>query len=366
MTPISEDELGRVASNIESAPIAEDRPCESCGYNLRGLTFGVRCPECGTPVVKRRADREPPLGASPRGYLTRLRAGLLLLGFSGLASVAFLVFEVLFDLSPGGPFPIVACDVAWFVGALLVLERRPLRSARTFKGAWTGLRIAILATQAFALVGAAMVLLDFFFGGVVFATIWLVCAVVSIGGWVPMCEYLARLAEWAPDDGIAAHYRAVAWAIGVPGAALVVGVIGSEIHPIFLSIVLVGILFAALCALACVYFCVLHVRLAGVVVWGIRNAAEEVRREGRRVERLRAREAERVEAEARQLEAFRAPPDPVDLRAPGPAPTPGVGDPFEPDGDGPTKRPFGQVIERPADAAPLELEDDGPEPGAPR
>lgn len=32
------------------AEIAEDMPCVHCGYNLRGLTPEMSCPECGTPI----------------------------------------------------------------------------------------------------------------------------------------------------------------------------------------------------------------------------------------------------------------------------------------------------------------------------
>src|SRR5688500_20183649 len=31
-------------------PIGNDLPCRKCGYNLRGLTPAMRCPECGTAV----------------------------------------------------------------------------------------------------------------------------------------------------------------------------------------------------------------------------------------------------------------------------------------------------------------------------
>ena len=33
-----------------NATIETDTPCRKCSYNLRGLTHGGRCPECGTPV----------------------------------------------------------------------------------------------------------------------------------------------------------------------------------------------------------------------------------------------------------------------------------------------------------------------------
>jgi uncharacterized repeat protein (TIGR04138 family) len=32
--------------------IVEDEPCGRCGYNLRGLREGHRCPECGAPIPR--------------------------------------------------------------------------------------------------------------------------------------------------------------------------------------------------------------------------------------------------------------------------------------------------------------------------
>lgn len=42
--PVRLDHLGR---------LAEDIPCEKCGYNLRGLPRGSRCPECAEPLPRR-------------------------------------------------------------------------------------------------------------------------------------------------------------------------------------------------------------------------------------------------------------------------------------------------------------------------
>jgi len=35
-----------------NAPIADDRSCNHCGYNLRGLQPDGMCPECGTPISR--------------------------------------------------------------------------------------------------------------------------------------------------------------------------------------------------------------------------------------------------------------------------------------------------------------------------
>ena len=35
----------------ELPTIASDIPCAACGYNLRGLVFDGRCPECGVDII---------------------------------------------------------------------------------------------------------------------------------------------------------------------------------------------------------------------------------------------------------------------------------------------------------------------------
>src|SRR5690606_29931909 len=57
--------------------------CPKCGYDLRGLMEGGKCPECGTDTARHEAlgprmGRESPLGAAPRGYLALLLIGFLL------------------------------------------------------------------------------------------------------------------------------------------------------------------------------------------------------------------------------------------------------------------------------------------------
>ncbi len=45
---------------ISFAPdLGDDRPCENCGYNLRGLHFSSACPECGAMWGINAADAEP-------------------------------------------------------------------------------------------------------------------------------------------------------------------------------------------------------------------------------------------------------------------------------------------------------------------
>lgn len=46
--PVQRPQTPRIPAPDEI--VGEDLPCRRCGYNLRGLAFGGRCPECNTPV----------------------------------------------------------------------------------------------------------------------------------------------------------------------------------------------------------------------------------------------------------------------------------------------------------------------------
>jgi uncharacterized repeat protein (TIGR04138 family) len=52
-----------MAAGADNLPdINEDEPCPWCGYNLRGLREGGRCPECGKPIppmFPAEADQDP-------------------------------------------------------------------------------------------------------------------------------------------------------------------------------------------------------------------------------------------------------------------------------------------------------------------
>ncbi len=45
---------------LTGGPVDRDKPCPSCGYNLRGLRYGGACPECGTAIALPGYDTEPP------------------------------------------------------------------------------------------------------------------------------------------------------------------------------------------------------------------------------------------------------------------------------------------------------------------
>lgn len=62
-------------------PIDHDLPCAVCGHNLKGLSPGVDCPECGQPVARSYA---PPLAQSDPAWLRRQATTMFPLAAVGL------------------------------------------------------------------------------------------------------------------------------------------------------------------------------------------------------------------------------------------------------------------------------------------
>ena len=113
--------------------IGVDVMCVNCGYNLRGLTQGCNCPECGTQIP---LDRRPtdPLLSGTLAERAALLWGLTLLSVSAAGAVGLrLGFAVMWALSPRGFIPIwiyialtMAVSCLWSVGAMLAADHRPL------------------------------------------------------------------------------------------------------------------------------------------------------------------------------------------------------------------------------------------------
>jgi hypothetical protein len=69
-------ERARVRMTPRGEVVLDDRPCLTCGYNLRSLPTSGKCPECAAPVE--RSLRGLLLRYSSPTYLARLRRGILL------------------------------------------------------------------------------------------------------------------------------------------------------------------------------------------------------------------------------------------------------------------------------------------------
>jgi hypothetical protein len=74
-----------------AAVIVDDRPCLSCGYNLKGLDAAARCPECAAPVANSLQGNL--LRYSKPQYLAILHRGVLLI--QAAIIIQFLTFFIL-------------------------------------------------------------------------------------------------------------------------------------------------------------------------------------------------------------------------------------------------------------------------------
>lgn len=150
---------------IPDDPIARDTPCPACGYNLRGLRYSQRCPECGGPAAGAVAGLQLLYGDP--AWVRRLARGArwLRAAFLPWAAAIVLGIEVLLTLrQPPDPFLsallvlLVAASLAvtWPLWLLTspnpaTAERERWLSARVV--ARIALVVCLLGTMALVVVG---------------------------------------------------------------------------------------------------------------------------------------------------------------------------------------------------------------------
>ena len=300
----------KVATRVEEA-----RPCDSCGYDLRGLKIGDRCPECGSQILLRSAMTERYLIDAPRRYQVWLAIGLVLTGVgaigrwvipmqalmgmwgppppgatirSGLQSVG-IAWEIMVFAAVWG-----ALHVCWSVGIWVVTRPRPagaVLSARWSRHReWWMVRWYARSSVVMGLIGGACCIAMLRTGDTRWFAVW-----ALVEGWngAVSCWYLARVSDWEPDEKMAGSFRALAWAFGVFGVmlALLEGpqtILGWFVA--FNTALWVGGMFVA--GAAMMGFCLWSV--VGVA-WTISNARSQVARARRQTDAA-AREAERLAA----------------------------------------------------------------------
>ena len=195
------------------AIIAEDTPCRRCGYNVRGLRAGGRCPECGTALrVGGRPRGEAEINTAPIEYLHTLRKGSLLMLLGGpVGTAAFVVAFQVEQLSKGNaftaPIGLVATSglLAWAVGAWLVHSPAPSPGGTKPRSSWPTVN-RLLAFAPVATCGCLF--MHVLFGP---RLEWLIAALimllVSLAGFLSFCFYASFLCLWAGDDDTAEQFR---------------------------------------------------------------------------------------------------------------------------------------------------------------
>jgi len=194
------------ASQLESPrTIDEDRACDNCGYNLRGLKTSGRCPECGTPIRRRRSTAtERDFCDLPPSTIRRLTPGFYLATLSVLG-IALLAAGGFFWSWPAKLFIAVAlgCAFTWFIALWLMTVpiELPGGTNRGFARS-SRLRLAARWLQLGWFVQAGAVWLDVTSAapGPALRIIGGAGNLAGVIGIILLAYLLANFAEWVRDD----------------------------------------------------------------------------------------------------------------------------------------------------------------------
>lgn len=299
----------------EAAKLEVSRPkCRACGYDLTGLRLGSVCPECGEAAPRvTAAGKRDTLGDASPDYLLPLSLGLVLTGFSGIGFGVVMVTGLSGVLSYTAAAALqTGLAFAWFGGVLLLLRQRPGAGAEREHDAqgreWWKQRVFIATTQAAVLPGCGFLLASMW-GAAPWAGWWWLfglCVLVALTGWPMLCYHMAKIADWASDDGLTAHFRHTGSFIGAGAVVSGIGLLGQGFAPArIIAFFLAALIFA--CPLACLYMCVLMFRSAAMVGWARRNTLERWDRDARMIERTR-RLADEMTARSMAMTGLPTPP----------------------------------------------------------
>lgn len=248
--------------------VEQDRACPGCGYNLKGLSVGGVCPECGRPIsLAAKRGLDDMLVDAPARYLHRFAASLtcafagLALNILGLFTVVSIVAinGVLAFYRLGGPNAIWGVNwqirtpsnaligavylvgaALWLCGLITATQPRPTPpdAPESREEEWKRLRHSVWILQAGWFVSAAIILLlalaaptppPMTAAGVapampvwvgIGSTLALLAAFAGLAGLVPTAILLARYADWIPDAELGWRMRTSAWSIGVFGTLI--------------------------------------------------------------------------------------------------------------------------------------------------
>ena len=214
--------------------MSAELPCVSCGYLLRGLRPGDRCPECVTEVRRTIAAQDP--RSWPRDWLIRVRRGLSLLMLATALGVVFTIWFglcTLYTISVPRPTTWLALQplkkylwepglavlalaaVALGVGGMLMITFSDAARAISPWRLWE--RQAARAGFALgAILFAALVALlfliqdqrrDFLFW------LWIPMFATAIGGLWNLLTHMGRLAQRLGSDRLARRCWSMRWVV---------------------------------------------------------------------------------------------------------------------------------------------------------
>ena len=215
--------------------IANDRECDHCGYNLKGLPMGSKCPECGASI--RRVTTQTSgtiMDEAPTRFVRKLRMGFL------LASLA-IILQIMGAFISGVAFTGIdlISSLMWVGGIFIVTLPRPnrqnIRKDKVLDNDKFRMVVRVLNITWIidALVnGAFVALLSSTTGGSAFmiGALGILSIITGAAAWIcmiPTSVYIAELAYWTSNNTIADRLRGAAWVLAVVGSlyALLTGIL---------------------------------------------------------------------------------------------------------------------------------------------
>ena len=225
-------------SPAPEGPIGNDLPCRKCGYNLRGLTPAMRCPECGTAVgYSLQGDL---LRFCDPGWVDTLSRGTSLIVWGIVTYIAALILGMILGAAAGGSrggavgvvilvgIAVIGAWILMTIGWWLLTQPDPSgmgeeRYGTSRKISRVALIVGIfsqllnLVTQAAPLDASMMI-------GVLI--LQMIAGLISVVGFYAQLIYLEKLARRIPDDKLSGRAYTVRWGITISyGVLIVVGVV---------------------------------------------------------------------------------------------------------------------------------------------
>jgi hypothetical protein len=297
------DKYLKYTAALRGKPIDQDTQCEYCGYNVRGLSYGKACPECGTPIRYRR-EPDLPFYEMPlpliKGF--RLSCWMAIVAFVGIVACWFIP-----GLGGGSAAVVVLALVV--VGLWLTAVwrlTRPLNlpqafahgfsprsrlrnAARWLQSGWALAVGSLAANQAQAALAFPTTLFD---------NLFVVGVLIGIVGIGALALFLARFANWVRDEFAARAFTTAVWGwVFLAPLLLLLPVIQVTMGP--LIIFLVPVLIVVIIALVLVTIAAFPVGLFSLsrsVDWSVSHATDRTDRDRRLHERLAPRPPTHVES----------------------------------------------------------------------
>jgi len=216
-----------------SATLNSDTPCRKCGYNLRGLSFAGRCPECGAAIaISVGGDL---LRYSDPDWLAKLAKG---------ANLIVIGYIVVFALSLGigvlgavlrtpavvavGTLIMFAASLLTVAGAWLVTEPDPSGIGEDRYGTS---RQIIRITLIVGLAGSVLEMITQFSAlhpavSLILRSVQAVSGIANVIGFLAQLQYFSKLTQRIPDASLTARANFLKIALPVTyGILIALGVL---------------------------------------------------------------------------------------------------------------------------------------------